>query len=84
MGRMARSARLLTVDTMTVTADQLLVSFPHTTESDGDVTTIRTKSPKRDVKIKVTAIAANTTRIRIRIDIDEGYFFLKIRRQPPI
>lgn len=43
------------------------------TELDGDVTTIRAESSKRDVKIKVTAIASNTT--RVRIDVDAGYLF---------
>ena len=41
-------------------------------ESDG-INTIWAGSPKRKVRVKLTAIAENTT--RIRIDVDQGWIF---------
>ena len=43
-----------------------------TATSDG-INTIWARSPKREVRIRLTAIAANTT--RIRIDVDRGWIF---------
>lgn len=40
--------------------------------TDDGVTTIRAKSSKRNVRVKLTAVATNAT--RIRIDVDEGFF----------
>lgn len=47
--------------------------IPHNTNTDGNVTTIKAKSTNREVSIRVTEIAGNTT--RIRIDVDRGYIF---------
>lgn len=37
------------------------------------VATVWAKSPKRDVRVKLTTVAENAT--RIRIDVDEGWVF---------